>query len=191
MRDRRSGASGARCRLRERRGQQRSPRRRACAVSASAALTRQPACRHATAAERVELATLPCAAAAGTILPWPGACSSSTTTAPSAQRRDSCSSGAASSSWPRPADGDAALSRRRRRTAPTWRSSTCSCPTSTASRSPSGSPRLDPAPEVILTSSLDGTDFGALVAGSPALGFIPEGRALGSRRSKRCSHRPR
>ena len=33
---------------------------------------------------------------------------------------------------------------------------------------------LDPAPEVILTSSLDGTDFGALVAGSPALGFIPK-----------------
>jgi two-component system chemotaxis response regulator CheY len=33
---------------------------------------------------------------------------------------------------------------------------------------------LDPAPEVILTSSLDGTDFGALVAGSSALGFIPK-----------------
>ena len=57
---------------------------------------------------------------------------------------------------------------------PTWRSSTCSCPTSTGSRSPSGSRALDPAPEVILTSSLDGTDFGALVAGSSALGFIPK-----------------
>jgi len=34
---------------------------------------------------------------------------------------------------------------------------------------------LDPAPRVILTSSLDGSDFGALVAGSPALGFIPKG----------------
>ena len=33
---------------------------------------------------------------------------------------------------------------------------------------------LDPAPDVILTSSLDGTDFGALVASSPALGFIPK-----------------
>jgi CheY-like chemotaxis protein len=33
---------------------------------------------------------------------------------------------------------------------------------------------LDPAPEVILTSSLDGTDFGALVASSSALGFIPK-----------------
>ena len=33
---------------------------------------------------------------------------------------------------------------------------------------------LEPAPEVILTSSLDGTDFGTLVAGSPALGFIPK-----------------
>lgn len=33
---------------------------------------------------------------------------------------------------------------------------------------------LDPAPEVVLTSSLDGTDFGALVASSPALGFIPK-----------------
>lgn len=34
--------------------------------------------------------------------------------------------------------------------------------------------RLEPAPRVILTSSLDGSDFGALVAGSPALGFIPK-----------------
>ena len=34
---------------------------------------------------------------------------------------------------------------------------------------------VDPAPEVILTSSLDGSDFGALVADSPALGFIPKG----------------
>jgi CheY-like chemotaxis protein len=33
---------------------------------------------------------------------------------------------------------------------------------------------LDPAPDVILTSSLDGTDFGALVASSSALGFIPK-----------------
>jgi CheY-like chemotaxis protein len=30
------------------------------------------------------------------------------------------------------------------------------------------------APEVILTSSLDGTDFGALVASSSANGFIPK-----------------
>lgn len=34
--------------------------------------------------------------------------------------------------------------------------------------------RLDLPVQVILTSSLDGTDFGALVAGSPALGFIPK-----------------
>jgi DNA-binding response OmpR family regulator len=33
---------------------------------------------------------------------------------------------------------------------------------------------LELAPQVILTSSLDGTDFGALVAGSSALGFIPK-----------------
>jgi len=33
---------------------------------------------------------------------------------------------------------------------------------------------LTPAPQVILTSSLDGSDFGALVAGSSALGFIPK-----------------
>jgi len=33
---------------------------------------------------------------------------------------------------------------------------------------------LTPAPRVILTSSLDGSDFGALVAGSSALGFIPK-----------------
>jgi len=34
--------------------------------------------------------------------------------------------------------------------------------------------RLDPVPQVILTSSLDGSDFGALVSGSPALGFVPK-----------------
>jgi CheY-like chemotaxis protein len=34
--------------------------------------------------------------------------------------------------------------------------------------------RLDPAPKVILTSSLDGADFGALVTSSSALGFIPK-----------------
>jgi CheY-like chemotaxis protein len=34
--------------------------------------------------------------------------------------------------------------------------------------------RLDVPVQVILTSSLDGTDFGALVAGSSALGFIPK-----------------
>ena len=33
---------------------------------------------------------------------------------------------------------------------------------------------LDAAPEVILISSLDGTDFGALVATSSARGFIPK-----------------
>jgi CheY-like chemotaxis protein len=33
---------------------------------------------------------------------------------------------------------------------------------------------LEVAPSVILVSSLDGADFGALVAGSPALGFIPK-----------------
>jgi CheY-like chemotaxis protein len=35
--------------------------------------------------------------------------------------------------------------------------------------------RLDPALQVILTSSLDGSDFGLLVAGSRALGFVPKG----------------
>jgi CheY-like chemotaxis protein len=39
--------------------------------------------------------------------------------------------------------------------------------------------RLNPAPEVILTSSLDGSDFGALIAGSPALGFISKGDLSG------------
>ena len=33
---------------------------------------------------------------------------------------------------------------------------------------------LDPAPHVILTSSLDSSDFGALVTSSPALGFVPK-----------------
>ena len=34
--------------------------------------------------------------------------------------------------------------------------------------------RLEVAVDVILTSSLDGTDFGALVARSSALGFVPK-----------------
>jgi CheY-like chemotaxis protein len=34
--------------------------------------------------------------------------------------------------------------------------------------------QFEPAPHVILTSSLDGDDFGALVASSSALGFIPK-----------------
>jgi len=34
---------------------------------------------------------------------------------------------------------------------------------------------LEPAPAVILVSSLDGADFGALVAGSSARGFVPKG----------------
>ncbi len=33
---------------------------------------------------------------------------------------------------------------------------------------------LDVAPKVILTSSLDGADFGALVARSSAVGFVPK-----------------
>jgi CheY-like chemotaxis protein len=34
--------------------------------------------------------------------------------------------------------------------------------------------RLEVPVDVILTSSLDGTDFGALVAGSSVLGFVPK-----------------
>jgi DNA-binding NarL/FixJ family response regulator len=34
--------------------------------------------------------------------------------------------------------------------------------------------KLDAPPRVILVSSLDGADFGALVAGSSALGFLPK-----------------
>jgi two-component system response regulator EvgA len=34
--------------------------------------------------------------------------------------------------------------------------------------------RLEVPVDVILTSSLDGTDFGTLVAGSSALGFVPK-----------------
>ena len=33
---------------------------------------------------------------------------------------------------------------------------------------------LEAAPQVILISSLDGADFGSLVAGSSALGFVPK-----------------
>lgn len=39
---------------------------------------------------------------------------------------------------------------------------------------------LDVPIEVVLTSSLDGTDFGALVARSPALGFVPKGELSAS-----------
>ena len=39
---------------------------------------------------------------------------------------------------------------------------------------------LDVSPRVILISSLDGADFGALVAGSSALGFIPKGELSAS-----------
>jgi two-component system chemotaxis response regulator CheY len=39
---------------------------------------------------------------------------------------------------------------------------------------------LEPAPSVILVSSLDGADFGALVASSPSLGFIPKGELSAS-----------
>jgi len=38
---------------------------------------------------------------------------------------------------------------------------------------------LDAAPRVILISSLDGADFGALVAGSSALGFVPKAELSG------------
>ena len=44
--------------------------------------------------------------------------------------------------------------------------------------------RLDPALQVILTSSLDASDFGALVAARPARGFVPKDelsvRAIGA-----------
>jgi len=40
--------------------------------------------------------------------------------------------------------------------------------------------RLDGPIDVILTSSLDGTDFGALVAHSSALGFVPKGELSAS-----------
>jgi DNA-binding NarL/FixJ family response regulator len=39
---------------------------------------------------------------------------------------------------------------------------------------------LDVPPRVILTSSLDGADFGALVDGSSALGFVPKAELSGS-----------
>jgi len=39
---------------------------------------------------------------------------------------------------------------------------------------------LELGPSVILVSSLDGTDFGALVARSSALGFVPKAELSGS-----------
>jgi DNA-binding NarL/FixJ family response regulator len=40
--------------------------------------------------------------------------------------------------------------------------------------------KLDVPPRVILISSLDDADFGALVAGSSALGFLPKAELSGS-----------
>jgi DNA-binding response OmpR family regulator len=40
---------------------------------------------------------------------------------------------------------------------------------------------LEAAPQVILVSRLDGSDFGALVAGSSALGFVPKAELSASR----------
>jgi DNA-binding NarL/FixJ family response regulator len=39
---------------------------------------------------------------------------------------------------------------------------------------------LDPAPEVVLTSSRDGRDFGSLVAASGARGFVPKAELSGA-----------
>jgi CheY-like chemotaxis protein len=40
--------------------------------------------------------------------------------------------------------------------------------------------RLDDPPRVILTSSLDGTDFGRLVSKGPAVGFVPKAELSGA-----------
>ena len=153
------------------------------------ALTRQPSCRHATAAERVGLATLPCAATAGTILPCAGACSSSTTTAPSGQLRDSCSSGADSSSWPRPGaaqrrpGGEDAPSRSgaRRRAATGLRRLRGRGTALPPRPGTSGHPDLEPR-----RLRFRGARRRQLRAR-----LHSQRRALGSLRSKRCSHQTR
>ena len=65
---------------------------------------------------------------------------------------------------------------------PTSCCSTCSCPTSTASRSPR---RLTAEPArprpIVLTSSRDGADFGSLVERSGARGFVPKADLSGRR----------
>ena len=127
---------------------------------------------HATR-ERVGLATLPARRPAGTILSCAAACSSSTTTAPFAQPRDSCSSGAASSSWPRPTAAPSAVQEAKAHR-PDLALVDVQLPDFDGFEVAEQLCRLDPAPRVILTSSLDGSDFGALVASSPALGFIPK-----------------
>ena len=40
--------------------------------------------------------------------------------------------------------------------------------------------RLDHAPQVVLTSSRDGSDFGSLIERSGALGFVPKAELSGS-----------
>ena len=51
--------------------------------------------------------------------------------------------------------------------------------------------RLDVRVEVILTSSLDGADFGALVARSSALGFVPKAELSASAIEALLRHCPR
>ena len=60
----------------------------------------------------------------------------------------------------------------RRSPSPTWPSWTCSCRTSTASRSPGGCGNRGEAPEIVLISSHERADFGSLVETSGARGFV-------------------
>jgi DNA-binding response OmpR family regulator len=101
------------------------------------------------------------------------ACSSLTTTAPSAQPLDNYSNGAASSSWLKPETARKGCGRRRS-TQPDFAIVDVQLPDLDGFEVAERLRALDVAPEVILTSSLDGTDFGALVASSSALGFIPK-----------------
>ena len=72
------------------------------------------------------------------------------------------------------------LAARRASSRPISCCSTCSCPTSTASRSPPQLTGGGDGPAVVLTSSRDESDFGPLVAASGARGFVPKAELSGS-----------
>ena len=175
----RPGASGAPCRLR---AAPRSAEKLASERPASPALTRQPACQHARRRKESRPATLP--------IRGPGRHD------PSMRRRvlivddNSAFRTAARQLLERSgfvvvAEAGTGVERhrgRRRSTRPDLAIVDVQLPDLRRLRGRRAAfARSKLRREVILTSSLDGTDFGALVASSSALGFIPKAELSASR----------